>query len=43
MEDFLSDLPDKQSKKVAWILRVVRDLEQLPTQYLKKLKSTDDN
>ncbi len=43
VEDFLSDLPDKQSKKVAWILRVVRDLEQLPTQYLKKLKSTDDN
>ena len=23
-------------------LRVVRDLEQVPTQYLKKLKSTDD-
>ena len=42
MEDFLQSLPDKQSKKVAWTLRVVRDLEQVPTQYLKKLKSTDD-
>ena len=42
MEDFLKDLPDKQSKKIAWTLRVVRDLEQVPTQYLKKLKSTDD-
>ncbi len=42
MEDFLQSLPAKQSKKVAWTLRVVRDLEQVPTQYLKKLKSTDD-
>ena len=42
MKDFLQSLPDKQSKKVAWTLRVVRDLEQVPTQYLKKLKSTDD-
>ena len=42
MEEFLQSLPDKQSKKVAWTLRVVRDLEQVPTQYLKKLKSTND-
>ena len=42
VEDFLQSLPAKQSKKVAWTLRVVRDLEQVPTQYLKKLKSTDD-
>ncbi|MEX0856714.1 MAG: type II toxin-antitoxin system RelE/ParE family toxin [Balneolaceae bacterium] len=42
VEEFLQSLSDKQSKKVAWTLRVVRDLEQVPTQYLKKLKSTDD-
>lgn len=42
VEDFLNDLPEKQSKKIAWTLRVVRDLEQVPIQYLKKLKSTDD-
>jgi len=42
VEDFLNDLPEKQSKKIAWTLRVVRDLEKVPTQYLKKLKSTDD-
>lgn len=42
VEDFLKDLPDKQSKKIAWTLRVVRDLQQIPTQYLKKLKSSDD-
>ena len=41
MEDFLNDLSDKQSKKIAWTLRVVRYLEKVPTQYLKKLKSTD--
>ena len=42
IEDFLQDLSAKQAKKVAWTLRVVRDLEQVPTQYLKKLKNTDD-
>jgi len=42
VENFLESLSDKQSKKVAWTLRVVRDLQQVPTQYLKKLKSTDD-
>jgi len=42
VEVFLKGVPDKQSKKIAWTLRVVRDLEQVPTQYLKKLKSTDD-
>jgi len=42
VEDFLESLSDKQSKKVAWTLRVIRDLQRVPTQYLKKLKSTDD-
>lgn len=42
MEDFLETLSDKQAEKVAWTLRVVRDLYQVPTQYLKKLKSADD-
>lgn len=41
VEDFLRDLPDKQSKKIAWTLRVVRELEQVPTHYLKKLKNSD--
>jgi len=35
VEVFLKGLPDKQSKKIAWTLRVVRDLEQVPTQYQK--------
>lgn len=42
VEDFLKSLPDKQAKKITWTLRVIRDLEQVPTQYLKKLKSTDE-
>src|SRR5690625_7676243 len=42
VEDFVKNLSDKQAKKVAWTLRVVRELEQGPSQYLKKLKSTDD-
>jgi phage-related protein len=42
MEDFLETLSDKQMEKVSWTLRAVRDLYQVPTQYLKKLKSTND-
>ncbi len=42
MEDFLETLSDKQMEKVSWTLRAVRDLHQVPTQYLKKLKSSDD-
>lgn len=41
VEDFLETLSDKQAEKVSWTLRAVRDLHQVPTQYLKKLKSTD--
>jgi phage-related protein len=42
VEDFLEALSDKQTEKVSWTLRAVRDLHNVPTQYLKKLKSTDD-
>ncbi len=35
-------LPDKTVQKIAWVLRVVRDLEPVPSQYFKKLVNTDD-
>jgi phage-related protein len=41
VEEFIDSLNEKESKKVVWTLRLVRDLERIPEEYLKKLKSTD--
>jgi phage-related protein len=42
IEDFLDTLSDKQARKVAWVLRAIRDLNPVPPQYFKKLTNTDD-
>ena len=41
VEAFLNSLGPKQTQKVLWVLRVVRDLPRVPVQYLKKLEGTD--
>jgi len=38
---FLNTLSDKQAKKIAWVLRLVRDLNFVPEEYFKKLVNTD--
>jgi phage-related protein len=35
-------LDSKQAQKVAWVMQVVEELEQVPTTYLKKLINTKD-
>lgn len=42
VEDFLDTLDGKQAQKVAWVMQVVEELEQIPTTYLKKLVNTND-
>jgi len=42
IEDFLDHLPAKSAQKVTWVLQLVEDLEQVPSQYFKKLVSTQD-
>jgi len=42
VQEHLDELPDKTVQKVAWVLRVVRDLERVPANYLKKLVDTDN-
>ena len=37
VEAFLDSLGPKQTQKVLWVLRVVRDLPRVPVQYFKKL------
>ena len=40
--EFLDSLSSKETQKVAWVLRLIEDLELVPSTYLKKLVNTDD-
>ncbi len=42
VEDFLDSLSGKQAQKVIWVLKLVRELELIPTKYFKKLVNTDN-
>ncbi len=42
IEDFLDSLDNKQTQKVVWVMKIVEELETVPTIYYKKLKNTDD-
>ena len=42
VEDFFDTLSDKQVEKVLWVLRIIRDIDFVPKEYLKKLINTDD-
>ena len=42
VEDFLDSLSGKQAQKVLWVLRLIQELDYVPSQYLKKLVNTDD-
>ena len=42
VKDFLDNLTDKHVEKIAWVLRLIRDLNFVPKEYLKKLANTND-
>ena len=42
VEEFLDTLSDVQTKKILWVLKLVRDLNPVPAQYFTKLVNTDD-
>lgn len=42
VKDFLDSLSSKHAQKVIWVLELVESLNQVPIQYFKKLKNTDD-
>ncbi|HWM93733.1 MAG TPA: type II toxin-antitoxin system RelE/ParE family toxin [Thermoanaerobaculia bacterium] len=41
VEEFLDALTGKQAQKVVWVLRLVEELDPVPSQYFKKLVDTD--
>jgi phage-related protein len=42
VEEFLDGLGSKQAQKVAWVLKLVKELPLVPKQYLKKLEGADE-
>ncbi|MCT8987844.1 type II toxin-antitoxin system RelE/ParE family toxin [Shewanella phaeophyticola] len=38
----LDSLSGKQAQKVAWVLQLIEELDNIPTTYLKKLVNTDN-
>jgi phage-related protein len=42
IEDFLDSLPGKQAQKVAWVLRLIEEMDLVPAQYFKKMPGTQD-
>jgi phage-related protein len=41
-QEFLDSLPAKTGQKVVWVLKLIQELETVPSTYFKKLESTDD-
>jgi len=39
---FLDSLTDQEAKKVAWVIKLIEDLDMVPKQYFKKLVDTED-
>ena len=42
IEDFLDQLSSKQAQMVTWVLKLVEDLERVPSKNFKKMVSSED-
>lgn len=40
--EFLDSLPSKVAQKVTWVLKLLQELDMVPSQYFKKLSATDE-
>ena len=40
--DFLDNLSDKQAEKMLWVLKIIKEMNRVPSSYFKKLVNTDD-
>jgi len=41
VQNFLDELSDKQVEKILWVLRLIKEMDRVPTVYFKKLVNTD--
>jgi phage-related protein len=42
VKEHLDSLTDVQATKIAWVLKLIRELDQIPSKYFKKLVKTND-
>jgi len=42
IKEHLDSLTDAQATKIAWVLKLIREIDQIPSKYFKKLVNTDD-
>jgi phage-related protein len=42
IEEFLDSLQPKEAQKVSWVLRLVQELDKVPSQYFKKLTGSEE-
>lgn len=42
VEDFLDSLSSKHAQRVAWVLRLIEEIDSVPALYFKKLRGTQD-
>jgi phage-related protein len=41
-QDFLDSLPSQQAQKITWVLKLVEELDFIPSSYFKKLTGTKE-
>ncbi len=42
IEDFLDQLSSKQAQKVTWVLKLIEELDRIPSKYFKKMVNTHE-
>jgi hypothetical protein len=42
IEDFLDQLSSKHAQKVTWVLKLIEELDRVPSNYFKKMVNTDE-
>ena len=42
VKDHLDSLTDAQATKIAWVLKLIREIDLIPSKYFMKLVNTDD-
>jgi phage-related protein len=42
VEEFLDSLRPREAQKVVWVLKLIQELDRVPSQYFKKLTGTEE-
>jgi len=42
VQEFIDSLPGKVTQKIVWVLKLLEDLEMVPSSYFKKLVGTEE-